>query len=68
MSELNMHLARIQDIAARARSFQANEGSDPREFSRTVVEDLGALADAVIELINSAERPQTGQDDVSPER
>lgn len=67
MSELNMYLARIQDIAARARSFQANEGSDPKEFSRAVVEDLGTIADAIIELIKSTAGPQTSQDDVTSE-
>lgn len=55
MSELNEHLAQVQDIATRARDFQANEGSDPKTFSKTVVEDLGALADAVSELIKRAE-------------
>ena len=55
MSELNEHLARVQDIAARARAFQANEGSDPKAFSKTVVEDLGALAETVSALIKRAE-------------
>ena len=55
MSGLNGHLARVQDIAARARDFQANEPSDPKAFSRTVVEDLGALADALSELIKRTE-------------
>lgn len=51
MSELNEHLARVAEIAARARDFQANEGSDPKAFSKTVVQDLGVIADAVSELI-----------------
>ncbi|WP_313539940.1 hypothetical protein [Leifsonia aquatica] len=51
MSQLNEHLARVQDIATRAQAFRANEASDPKEFSRAVVEDLGALAEAVSELI-----------------
>ncbi len=55
VSELNEHLARVQDIATRARAFQANEASDPKAFSKSVVEDLGALADAVTELIKRAE-------------
>lgn len=55
VSELNEHLDRLQDIATRARAFQANEASDPKAFSKTVVEDLGALAEAVIRLIKRAE-------------
>lgn len=51
MSELNEHLARVAEIAARARDFQANEGPDPKAFSKTVVQDLGVIADAVSELI-----------------
>jgi hypothetical protein len=54
MSELNEHLDQVQDIAARARDFQANEASDPRAFSRAVVQDLGVLAAAVAELIKRA--------------
>ena len=50
MSELDEHLVRVQEIATRTRAFQVNEGSDPKEFSKTVVEDIGALADAVTEL------------------
>lgn len=55
MSELNEHLARVEDIATRARDFQANEGSDPKAFSKAVVQDLGALADAVSELIKRSQ-------------
>ena len=55
VTELNEHLARVQDIATRARTFQANEASDPKAFSKSVVEDLGALAEAVTELIERAE-------------
>lgn len=55
MSELNEHLARVEDIATRARDFQTDEGSDPKAFSRTLVQDLGALADAVRELIKRAQ-------------
>lgn len=51
MIELKDHLARVEDVAARARDFQANEASDPKAFSRAVVEDLGVLAKAVAELI-----------------
>ncbi|MBT2521820.1 hypothetical protein [Arthrobacter sp. ISL-28] len=51
MSELSGHLSRVQDIIARTRNFQVNEASDPKEFSRTIVEDVGALAEAVSELI-----------------
>ena len=50
VSELNEHLARVQDIAIRGRAFQANEASDPKAFSKSLVEDL-ALAEAVTELI-----------------
>ncbi len=41
----------MQEIAARARDFQTNDASDPKEFSRSVVEDLRALADAISYLI-----------------
>ncbi|MCE0485448.1 hypothetical protein [Ornithinimicrobium sediminis] len=51
MSELVEHLARVQAIADRARNFQSKEGSDPKAFSKTVVQDLGDLAEAVAELI-----------------
>ena len=51
VNEFNDHLARMQDIAARARDFRTDEGSNSKEFSRTVVEDLGALAEALSELI-----------------
>ncbi|WP_157803030.1 hypothetical protein [Compostimonas suwonensis] len=54
MSDLNEHLARVQDVVARARDFRSDEGSNPKEFSRTVVEDLAVLADAVTELIKRA--------------
>ena len=54
MSELDEHLVRVQEIATRTRAFQVNEGSDPKEFSKTVVEDIGALADGVAELIRHA--------------
>lgn len=54
MSELNKHLERVQGIAARARAFEANQAADPKAFSRSLVEDLGALAEAVIELIKRA--------------
>ncbi|WP_448002732.1 hypothetical protein [Agromyces bauzanensis] len=55
MSEFHEHLSRVQDIATRARNFQADEASGMKAFSRSVVEDLGALADAVSELIRRAE-------------
>lgn len=55
MSELNEHLARVEDIATRARGFQADEGSDPRAFSKALVQDLAALAEAVGELIKRAQ-------------
>ena len=55
MSELNEHLERVVNIAARVRDFQANDASDPRAFSKTIVQDLGALADAVAELIKRAQ-------------
>jgi len=55
VGELNEHLARVQEIATRARDFQANEASDPKAFSKSVVEDLGVLADAVSELIKRAD-------------
>lgn len=55
MSELSEHLARVQEIAARARDFQANEASDPKAFSKTVVGDLADLAEAVAELIKRAD-------------
>lgn len=54
MSQLDEHLARMKDIETRARDFRANEASDPKAFSRSVVEDLGALAAAVGELIRRA--------------
>ncbi len=55
VSQFEEHLARIQDIAARAREFRANDASNPKTFSKTVVEDLGALAEAVADLIARAE-------------
>lgn len=55
MIELNEHLARVQDIANRAQTFQDNQASEPEAFSKAVVGDLGALADAVAELIKRAE-------------
>lgn len=55
MSELNELLARVQDIATRAHKFQGSEASDPKAFSRSLVEDVGALAEAVAELIKRAE-------------
>lgn len=55
MSELKDHLARVQDIGARARDFQANEASDPKAFSKAVVTDLRVLAEAVAELIKRTE-------------
>jgi hypothetical protein len=55
VSDLNEHLARVQDVASRARAFQAKEASDAGAFSKSVVEDLGAIADAVSELIKRAE-------------
>lgn len=55
MSELNEHLSRVQDIATRARAFQADEASNPKAFSKAIVEDLGALAEAVSELIKRSE-------------
>lgn len=55
MSELHEHLGRVQDIVARARAFGDKEASDPEAFSKTVVEDLGALAAAIAELIKLAE-------------
>lgn len=55
MSELNEHLSRVQDIATRTRAFRANEASDPKAFFKTVVEDLGVLAEAVSELIRRSE-------------
>lgn len=48
------HLARVQDIADRAKDFHIAEGSDPKAFSRTVVEDLRDLAEAVAELLRQA--------------
>ena len=41
----------MQEIADRARDFQGHEGSDPKAFTKLVVEDLGDLAEAVAELI-----------------
>lgn len=55
MSELDEHLARVQDIASRARDFQTTEASDPKAFSETVVADLATVAEAVTELIKRAE-------------
>lgn len=55
MSELSGHLSRVQEIIARTRNFQVNEASDSKEFSRTLVEDVGALAEAVSELIKRSE-------------
>lgn len=55
VSDLNEHLSRVQDIADRASEFQANEASDPKAFSKAVVDDLGALAAAVSELIKKAQ-------------
>jgi hypothetical protein len=52
--ELSESLARVEEIASRARDFQVNEASDPKAFSKSVVEDLGVLADAVSELIKRA--------------
>lgn len=54
MSELNDYLVGVQDIASRARDFRADEASDPKEFSKQVVADLGVLAEAVAELIRRA--------------
>ncbi|WP_375430997.1 hypothetical protein [uncultured Friedmanniella sp.] len=51
MSTSEEYIARMQEIAARARDFQTNDASDPKEFSRSVVEDLRALADAISYLI-----------------
>lgn len=53
--ELNEHLARVQDIVTRTSNFQFNEASDPKEFSQSVVEDLGVLAEAVSELLKRTE-------------
>ncbi|MBT2585377.1 hypothetical protein [Arthrobacter sp. ISL-95] len=55
MSELRGHLLQVQDIIARTRNFQVDEASDPKEFSKTIVEDVGALAEAVSELIKRSE-------------
>lgn len=55
MSELKKLLAQVQDIAARTKDFQADEASDPKAFSKSVVEDLGTLAHAVSVLIKRAE-------------
>lgn len=54
VSELNDYLVGVQDIASRARDFRADEASDPKEFSKQVVADLGVLAEAVAELIRRA--------------
>lgn len=51
VSELRDHLARVQEIVDRARAFRSDEGADPKAFSRSVVEDLGDLAEAVAELL-----------------
>lgn len=56
VSELEEHLANVRDIAARARSFDPKEFSDPRAFSQTIVEDLATIAEAVSELITRAQR------------
>ncbi|MBH0084344.1 hypothetical protein [Salinibacterium sp. SWN167] len=55
MSELDEHLARMSDISSRANSFKVNEASDPKAFSKTVVEDLGMLADAIGALIKRSQ-------------
>lgn len=55
MRELHDHLDRVQDIAARASAFKDKEASNPKEFSKSVVEDLGVLAEAIAELIKRAE-------------
>ena len=55
VSNLNEHLSRVQDIADRRSEFQANEASDAKAFSKAVVDDLGALAAAVSELIKKAQ-------------
>lgn len=49
------HLARVEAIADRARNFRSKEGADPKEFSKTVLEDLGDLARAVAELIRRSQ-------------
>ena len=54
MDSIDEHLNRLQDIATRAHNFQANEASSPKAFSKSVVEDLGALAEAVAELMRRA--------------
>jgi hypothetical protein len=54
VSEVTDYLRGVQDIAARARDFLADEASDPKEFSKQVVADLGVLAEAVAELIKRA--------------
>lgn len=55
MRELDEHLARVQDIASRTRDFRMDEASDPKAFSKSVVDDLGVLAEAIAELIKRAE-------------
>lgn len=55
VSQLNEHLVRVQDIATRARDFRTSEASDPKAFSKTLVGDLAALAEAVAELIKRVE-------------
>ncbi|GAB3633479.1 hypothetical protein GCM10027421_28320 [Microbacterium shaanxiense] len=55
MSELHVHLDRVQDIVTRASAFRDKEASDPEAFSKTVVEDLGVLAAAIAELIRRSE-------------
>jgi len=51
MNQIHEHLARVQDIATRARQLLADEPSDPKAFTAAIVEDLGDLAAAVAELI-----------------
>ncbi|QQD76372.1 hypothetical protein I8920_00920 [Curtobacterium sp. YC1] len=55
MTREQEQLARVQDIATRARQFDRNEPSDPKAFAATIVADLGELADAVAELIKRAD-------------
>jgi hypothetical protein len=52
--ELTDYLSDVEDIAARARDFRADEPSDPKKFSKQVVADVGVLAGAVAELIKRA--------------
>lgn len=51
MSELDNHLRLVQDIAKRTRDFHPIESSNPKNFSKSLVEDLATLADAVSALI-----------------